>query len=379
MPARIAVYALTRQGLALALRIARACRGDVFAVRSLHYLPKKGDPAPVFFTSLADRVRSSFPLYSGHVFVAATGIVVRVIAPLLASKTRDPAVLAVDQRGRFVISLLSGHLGGANALTHEVAKELGAVPVITTATDVEGLPAIDSLAVERGLAIGNPAAIKAVNAALLAGAPVTVHDPENRLGLIGGPWEDLFPQTPEWRQEKKQPHPPTVLVTEKERPEHPLLLTLHPRILCAGIGCRKGTPADTIERHVRDTFTAAGLCLASLACLASATIKKDEPGIWEAARNLGVPVRFFPSETLAKFPVSVPSPKALETFGLKGICEPAALAAACAEAYGDAPLESSEIPLWQSMATLLLPKRAGNGVTLAVARVGRSQRSASDI
>ena len=120
------------------------------------------------FGSLTEMVAASFRRYEGHVFIMATGIVVRTVAGLLVHKTEDPAVVVVDDRGMFAISLLSGHLGGANRLAGEVAAAIGAQPVITTATDMNAVPAIDVLALELGLRIENPNAIKTVNMALLS-------------------------------------------------------------------------------------------------------------------------------------------------------------------------------------------------------------------
>jgi len=166
---RIAVWAITPNGAALAVRIAAALPGaDVFATDRLEGLPESA----VRFRSLAEAVAGHFHRCDGHVFIMATGIVVRSVAGLLVHKTADPAVVVVDDRGTFAVSLLSGHLGGANRLAGQVAAAIGAQPVITTATDVNAVPAIDVLAAERGLKIENPQAIKTVNMALLTGSPV---------------------------------------------------------------------------------------------------------------------------------------------------------------------------------------------------------------
>ncbi len=111
----------------------------------------------------------------------STGIVVRVIAPCIASKTRDPAVVVMDEKGRHVISLLSGHIGGANRLAVAISEKLHATPVITTATDLHQVPAIDVIAVDNGLFIENPEAIKTISMAFLNQTPVYLHDPYHRL------------------------------------------------------------------------------------------------------------------------------------------------------------------------------------------------------
>ncbi|MCK7510842.1 MAG: hypothetical protein MZV70_46760 [Desulfobacterales bacterium] len=140
-------------------------------------------PAAVPFASLKTALAERFRAYRGHVCVMATGIVVRLLAGLLVHKAEDPAVVVVDEGGGFAISLVSGHLGGANALARQVAAVLGARPVITTATDVNGVPAVDVVALELGLAVENPEAIKAVNMALLAGEPIAGARPG---GLLTG-------------------------------------------------------------------------------------------------------------------------------------------------------------------------------------------------
>ena len=184
----------------------------------------------------------------------------RVTAPLLRGKALDPAVLVIDQRGRFVISLLSGHLGGGNAMAARAAAVLGATPIITTATDVEELPALDTLARENNLAIANLGAVKAVSAALLAGRNVLLHDPDDCLGLRGGRWEMLFRDEPDLGRALKPDGalPARVIVTERDVFQPPALpgaasglaagwLILRPRRLFVGVGCRKGAPEKSVE------------------------------------------------------------------------------------------------------------------------------------
>ncbi len=336
MPETCAIYALTRQGLELALGLAPAVGGRIFAARSLRECLDDTPDGPEWFGSLSELLRRTFRAFDRHVFISATGIAVRCIAPLLDSKTRDPAVLVLDQRGRFVISLLSGHLGGANAFAGEVAALTEAAPVITTATEVEDLPAVDRMAAERGLALASALPVRHISAALLAGRSVGLHDPENRLGLLGGRREDLFTRLGERQAfppdvSALPPDMPCVLVTEHDAmpaSSSPLRLFLHPKVLAAGVGCKRGTPADDILKAVRKMLRDGGFAESSLACLASASIKADEEGLRRAARALGVPLLLFAPEELVRLPVTTPSAKAREVLGLDGVCEPAALAAA---------------------------------------------------
>ena len=178
----IRVVALTPAGVLLARRLSRALPGAVT------WLPASraaaGDES---FDSLAEVFAQAFARGDSLVCIMAAGIVVRHLAPLLQGKDRDPAVVVVDEAGRFAVSLLSGHLGGANILARRVAEVLGGTPVITTATDVQGLPALDTLAADHGLVIDNLAAVKEVSMALLAGRPVGLVDPDGlaRPGLGG--------------------------------------------------------------------------------------------------------------------------------------------------------------------------------------------------
>ena len=356
----VAVYALTGQGLTLAGRL-RGCfaRADLYAAESLQER-ESGQPSleTRWFKSLGEVLEPGFHAYSCHIFIAATGIVVRAVAPYLRGKTRDPAVLALDQRGRFVISLLSGHIGGANAMARRIAAHIGAQPVITTATDVEGLPALDQLAVERGLAIANPEAIKAVSAALLAGERVGLCDPENRLGLAGSAWESLFiPLSRGAAAGGGGPFEIAVRVSAQRAPEDASsrVLLLHPRIVHAGIGCRRGAPAEEILAALGDALEQTGLAPAALAALASIEAKREEEGLLEAARRLAVPARFYPPEHLAEYPVSRPSAKVRQTFGIDVVCEPAALASA---SHGGGGTQ------------LLCEKRVSGAVTVALAMQG---------
>lgn len=320
---------------------------------------------PRRFTNLADTVRANFPNYACHIFIAAAGIAVRVTAPLLRGKAFDPAVLVIDQRGRFVISLLSGHLGGGNAMAARVAAVLEATPVITTATDVEDLPALDVLAREKNLAIANLEAVKAVSAALLAGRGVLLHDPDDCLGLRESRWATLFQGEPDLGRALEPAGAPAarVIVTEREVLRSPAApgaasdlpagwLVLHPRRLFVGVGCRRGAPERDILRHIRAVLASAGLAPEAVAGLASIEDKRGEPGLLRASERLALPLHFFSAAELAAYPVSAPSPKAVERFGVQGVCEPAALALA------------------GKGARLIVVKTADRNVTVAVALTG---------
>lgn len=403
----IAVYALTPGGAALARRIAGVLGGVL-------YLPERlcaaggsdarrtdaantgvGDgTAPGMpgtaerlaaqpFASLPELVARTFRQHPGHVFVAAAGIVVRCIAPHIVTKAQDPCVVVCDQRGAHAISLLSGHLGGGNDLALRVAAATGGTAVITTATDTEGLPSLDLLATRAGLSMADIAMVRHVNGALLAGEPVWICDPGDRLGLRAacataaeaGADHTGTNGAPEASSDGADapPHPthlfrfvdtpaalppdaPSVLVTPHDHLGAPRRLVLHPRVLHVGTGCKRGVDGDVIEARIRETLAGANLAPAAVAALASADLKADEPGLRQAAAALDAPLHFFDAASLAAVPVPHPSPKAAEVLGVAevGVAEAAALLSA--RQSGGAP-------------TLLLPKSAARGVTVAVAAV----------
>jgi cobalt-precorrin 5A hydrolase len=342
-----AVYALTPQGADLARRLADALRGDLFLPATL---AARHGARP--FDGLLRAVAGTFPRYGRHVFVAAAGIVVRAIAPHIRTKERDPAVVVLDSEGRFVVSLLSGHLGGANALAREAAAVTGGAPVITTATDTAGLPSWDLLAAERGLVIADTAAVKALNMAMLRGETVSVSDPENRLGLFSGTGPSAAPIVSV--EEKGLPEDgPAVTVTWRSEPERPGRLVLHPRCLAAGVGCNRGTSSREIVELLESTFASQGLARASLAGLATIDAKRDEAGLLEAAGRLGVPVTFYPAGDLRAVSVPTPSETVKRHMGVESVCEAAAIKRA-------------------GEGRLLVPKVRSRNATLAVALEGSS-------
>jgi cobalt-precorrin 5A hydrolase len=342
MTGRLAVYALTPQGARLARGLAGEFGADLYLPRKLAGPEESGETA---FDSLPALVARVFHAYQGHLFVAACGIVVRAVAPLLKGKALDPAVVVMDQAGRHAVSLLSGHLGGANDLARRAAAVSGGEAVITTATDTAGLPSLDLLARDSNLAIENLDAVRTVNAALLEGRAVQVFDPETRL-VIPQAHCGLF----EWvgAPHLLEPGRPCVAVSWREGSFPAGCLVLRPRVVVAGTGCRKGTPASEIAQAVREACAARGVAVKSLAALASIEAKRGEPGLLEAAALLGAEAIFFPASRLGGISVPNPSAYALKHMGVESVCEAAALTATGAK-------------------TLLAPKMKTRTVTVALA------------
>ncbi len=336
-PEQLAIWAITPGGLSQALKLRNAMPGQLHVSESL--LPC---PAPCFsFARLADCVADRFSLFDSHVFIMSTGIVVRVIAPCLASKTKDPAVVVMDEKGRHVISLLSGHIGGANRLAAFISEKLRATCVITTATDLNDVPAIDVIAVDNNLHIENPDAIKTISMALLRNAPVYLHDPYHRLDKVSA-LENMIPLT-------GQSAPAVVVDDRMMRFPEPSLI-LRPKSLIAGMGCNRNTGADEIMQFLTNKMDRFALSLNSLKCIATIDIKSDEAGLLEVARSLKIPIRFFPREALSAIDSPNPSDIVNKHIGVPSVCEAAAVLAS-------------------KMGELIVPKQISPNVTLAIARI----------
>jgi cobalt-precorrin 5A hydrolase len=334
-----AITALTPRGLDLGRRLADAL----------------GQPAPVPVQgharlTLQGFFRAGRPL----VCIMPLGVVVRILGPLLSDKHAEPPVVVVDEAGRFAVSVLGGHAGGGNALARRVAEVLGAVPVVTTASDALGLPAVDLIGRARGWHLEEPTALTAVAAAVVRGEPVGVYQD------AGSPdWWQEFGAWPEhFRRLEGLPAPAglaaLLVISDRLLPlagdaNTPTLL-YRPPTLVLGVGCKRGVPAGEIEALFDQVWAEHRLAARSLAAVATVSLKADEPGLLAFAAGRGVPLRVFAvAELAAVGPLPTPSEKVQQKIGIAGVAEPAALLAAGAE-------------------RLLVTKVRGPRVTMAVAR-----------
>ncbi len=254
--------------------------------------------------SVGDAVRRAFVECDQLVCFLATGAVVRLVAPLLGDKTTDPGVVCVDEAGRFAVSLVGGHGGGANELAREVGELLGAEPVVTTATDAVGMPGLDTL----GLPVEGDVA--GVTRALLDGEPVAL-DAESAWPL---------PALPLAAQGAY-----TVWVTDRVVAPAKRLVILRPPSLVVGVGASKGAPVDEVLGLVEDALRDAGLSARSVAELATVDAKAGEPGVVGAAERLGVPLVTYTAGELAAVDVPNPSGAPLAALGTPSVAEAAAL------------------------------------------------------
>ncbi|MDD3118828.1 MAG: cobalamin biosynthesis protein, partial [Victivallales bacterium] len=323
LPARIAIYALTAAGTMKAAEIAGGLPGTTTCFAPEHL--GNVQAVPFIPAALAELLRRNWHDYEAHVLIMAAGIAVRKIAPLLDDKATDPAVVVCDERGDYAVSLVGGHLGGANRLVRRIAGITGGQPVITTATDVNHLLAFDELAARQHWRVVNPAAIKALNTALLSG---------NRIEVVLPP--ELFaryyaglPQVRRIDTTAELSGAPAVLLNVSPPPSYPApVLQLNPAVYHVGIGCRRGVTAAAIAAAVEHALADGNIEWGQVADLASLNAKQDEPGLLEWAREKRLKLRFFTAAELNRYPGPHPTPRAMTEFGVIGVAEPAALAAA---------------------------------------------------
>lgn len=329
-----AVFAYSRRGCETALRIKESlCASDdqcrCFA--SEKYAGGGFEPIEPPCS------RFTGPLFAwadAMVFVGAVGIAVRSIASYVRDKRTDPAVISVDELGKFVIPLLSGHIGGANEQSLRLAEAIGAIPVVTTATDINGKFSVDAWAARQGLFIASMHAAKEVSAAILERAVPLCCDfpiagalpPGTEAGSTGDVGICIS-----WK--KKRPFDETLLLV--------------PPVLHLGLGCRRGAREDTIREAVEQVLAEHQIHPKAVKCAASIDLKQDEPGLLAYCEEQGWPITFYSAEALSVLEGDfTPSERVLRVTGVDNVCERAAMMGAH---------------------RLVVRKTAHNGVTVALA------------
>lgn len=345
---RYGIFAATPRGCQQAIRIAHALQGQIGElgkaevwihgkqVSVMKALPEQDSVSWQGYHKLADIFAHGWGNYDALIFIMATGIVVRTLAPHLVSKLSDPAVLVMDDGGRNIISLLSGHLGGANRLTAYLAGQLGANPVITTATDVNNLLAPDVVAADLQCVPMPKANLPLFNGSLLSGKKLIYwldsslkarEDYESVLKKqVAYELVDDLPT----RIESIDSHELYVVCTSEAGalPLRENVLYLQPRRLIAGVGCRRNTEQALIEQALQEACQSIGWSVGRISQLASTVVKSDEAGLLAVAEKLDIPIEFFQNQPMAekidKYQLEESS-FVKKTIGIGNICEAAAL------------------------------------------------------
>ncbi|WP_343209162.1 cobalt-precorrin 5A hydrolase [Anaerolentibacter hominis] len=337
---KISILSFTTQGGVLNKKLCDALSGMGHQTEGFAY--ESSDLAGLTpFSDLGVLTCRLFSTQDALIFLSACGIAVRAVAPCIQNKWEDPAVLVMDDAGLHVISLLSGHTGGANKLARLVGRLCGAVPVITTATDVNYKFAVDVWAAEHGLAVTDSALAKAVSAAVLKEKPVGFS--------CGYPCEGCMPEG--FCTGKAELG---ICVGEQTvQTEFDRTLYLPPKNLTLGMGCRKGTDRSALETFVREIYRQYGLTIERTVFLVSIEDKKEEPGLVSLAESLGVPFMTYAANDLNLLddkpghPVFAASEFVRQTVGADNVCERSAW-------------------LGSGFGVCLIPKQKKEGMTLSV-------------
>ena len=333
---KLAILSVSKKGYDLSLKIKNELDNDSTIIK-----------CDIYHKDVKNNFNLLFYEYDAIIAIMASGILIRSISHLLESKTTDPAILNIDDNGNFVISMLSGHLGGANKLTYKIAELINATPVVTTSTDVNKKLGIDVLASDLYLSIDNTKEILYFNKSILDGKKIsfTLNSNENYDYLL----DYLSNNTLEIDVTINFSSELNNGEIEAECDNHKILLK--PQIIVFGIGCRRGKTSSEIKKAIQTVSNDLNIDISRINMFASAEIKKDEKGILDLSKELKIPVSFVDLDKLKLFKSNdiQESEFVMSKFGIPGVCEPSALIAA---GYGS---------------KLIYKKTAFDGVTISVA------------
>lgn len=278
---------------------------------------------------------------SAYIFIGAAGIAVRYIAPWVKDKYTDSPVLVIDEKGRYVIPLLSGHVGGAAALADEVADMIGAVPVHTTATDVQGKFAVDVFARKNGLVITDREAVRKISAGVLNGEKAALYIEDPSVSITGAPPREIVLCG---SMEEAEQYPYQIVIAgsmernvrdreseareqkrKQEQKQECRTLLLLPRNIAAGIGCRKGIEEALLEKGFLEILAANGVDIRQVRTIASIDLKKNEQALLYLCEKYRIPFEIYTADELGSVPGSTAASEFVKKItGVDNVCERAA-------------------------------------------------------
>lgn len=333
---KVAILSVSEKGYDLSLKIKNELDNDSTIIK-----------CDIYHKDVKNTFNLLFYEYDAIIAIMASGILIRSISHLLKSKTTDPAILNIDDNGNFVISMLSGHLGGANQLTSKIAKLINAIPVVTTSTDVNKKLGIDVLARDLYLSIDNTKEILYLNKSILENKKV--YFTLNKHGNHDYLYDYLSNNTLEIDVSFNFSTKINEGEIEVKYDNHKIVLK--PRIIVIGIGCKRGKTSNEIKKAIHIVLNDLKINISRINMLSSAEIKKDEKGILDLSEELNIPVNFVELDKLKLFKSNdiQKSDFVMKKFGIPGVCEPSALITAGYDSK------------------LIYKKTAFDGVTISVA------------
>jgi cobalt-precorrin 5A hydrolase len=307
---KIAIISVSKKGKNLALTIKEYLDKDSTIIR-----------ADLFHKNVKKYLKIAFYEYDAIIAIMASGILIRSIAPYIESKTSDPAVINIDDNGNFVISTLSGHLGGANKLTNKIASLIDATPVITTSSDINNKLGIDVLAGDLYLTIDNPKEILFFNKAILDERKITLTSSVEKRYLINYLEKNTLEMNVSFNHSSDVSEDEIKVTLDDHE------IVLKEKKVVVGIGCRRGKECSKILEGFRKSIDELKIDESRVNQLSSAEIKKDEKGILELSDKLDIPINFVELDKLKLFESNdiQKSDFVKSKFGIYGVCEPSAL------------------------------------------------------
>lgn len=333
----VALVAITKHGVDLIRNLSSSMPNA-----DLYYMSKfaRGDEEQLGITLFEGSVRLQFPMmfekYDGIVMVISLGAVVRMIAPLLKDKKVDPAVVVVDDKGEFVISVLSGHIGGANELTRDIASYLDATPVVTTASDVQKTIPVDIFGRELGFVVDDFKNVTPVSAAVVNEEPILIIQESGEKN-----W---------WKHNRELPKQMKVTDSIKALFDETYNATLvishrtfsgevadildqkgviyRPKSVHLGVGCNRGTSAEEIRAVILETLEELEISVKSVKGISTIDLKKDEEGLLQVCDEMNWSFTYYTPEQLNAMPLKNPSETVFKYTGAYGVSEPAAMLSA---------------------------------------------------
>ncbi len=345
----IKIISFTEKGIGLSKRVAEVLGNEnveVFTKCSAAKDLNTRSMVRYVEESIGEWARKQMEEMHTLLFIGACGIAVRAIAPCITDKLHDSAVLVMDEGGACIIPILSGHVGGANEIAVKIATEIGAIPVITTATDINGKFAVDLFAKRNGLHIKNKDGIVMVSSKVLAGKGIRVAVEQGHLvehvsmpeGIVLSELQTIADQTAD------------IVITTKEQVKG-TLLTLNPREYIVGIGCKRGKEEEKINQFILKNLDKIGISTEQIMAVVSIDKKKDEAGLIAWCRKQRIPFWTYTAEQLQQMMGDFSASDFVkEQVGVDNVCERAALRAC---EYGG---------------TLIYKKHAEDGMTIAIAK-----------
>ncbi|MFV8828052.1 cobalt-precorrin 5A hydrolase [Alkalihalobacterium sp. APHAB7] len=353
----IAIVAITKHGVELIRELSSSIpKADLYYMRKFEQGDETEKNIQLFEGSIRLLLPDMFKRYDGIIMVISLGAVVRMIAPILIDKKTDPAVVVIDDKGEFVISVLSGHIGGANDLTREVASFINATPVITTASDVQKTIPVDIFGREFSWVIEDFSNVTPVSAAVVNEEPLLIlqESGEKTWWKHERPLPKQMKVVQSYEEAMDIDFNAALVITHRilsKEEEQKLLkngVLYRPKSVYLGMGCNRGTSAEEIKKVISETLKDQHISIQSVKSIATIDLKKDEEGLIQVCDELGWDFLYYTPEQLNTVPIKNPSETVYKFTGAYGVSEPAALLAAGVD-------------------ELLLEKKKSGNVTISIA------------